>query len=128
MTPPPKRKRGRPPKPPPDPISTTAPLRSVDDLVDDMRRVVSKEIADLMAPSKRQTGTQRQTQMQRCLKTLRDIGELTGESSEISEKKIVRLPAFRRVADVLLAAIKPHPAALAAATEALEAFAKGEAA
>jgi hypothetical protein len=86
--------------------------------------MVSKEIDDLMTPAKRETGTQRQTKMQRVARLVSMLGDLTGESAEIGEKKIVRLPAFRRVVDVLLAAIKPHPVALAAATEALEAFAR----
>lgn len=48
------------------------------------------------------------------------LGKLTGESAVISVSRVLRLPAWRRIQDTVLDALKPHPKALAAVIERVE--------
>ena len=52
--------------------------------------------------------------------TITLLGKLTGESREISEARIIRLPAFRRVVDRMKEALRPWPEAARAVGEALK--------
>lgn len=52
--------------------------------------------------------------------TITLLGKLTGESQEISEARIVRLPAFRRIVEKMKEALRPHPDAARAVGEALK--------
>lgn len=53
-------------------------------------------------------------------KLLDKLGRLTGETQQISESRLLRLPAMRRILDRVTGALKPYPAALAAVGAALE--------
>lgn len=55
-----------------------------------------------------------------CTENLRLLGTITGESLEISEARILRLPALTRVQDALIRALTPWPEALQAAGEELQ--------
>lgn len=52
--------------------------------------------------------------------TLANLGRLTGESLELSESKVLKLPHLRRIQDALREAIKPWPEAARAIGKALE--------
>jgi hypothetical protein len=52
--------------------------------------------------------------------TLSVIGKITGESQEISEARILRLPAWRRMKERMLEALRPYPEALKAVGQALK--------
>lgn len=53
-------------------------------------------------------------------KLLDSLGKLTGESQHIPEARILRLPAWRRIQDRVIAALRPHRTALAAVLQAIE--------
>ncbi len=48
------------------------------------------------------------------------MGKLTGETQLMPESRILKLPAWRRIQDAVLVALKPHPKALAAFVKTLE--------
>lgn len=50
---------------------------------------------------------------------LRDLARLTGESQEISEAKLLKLPVLRKIVDDLVRALEPWPDAMRAAGEVL---------
>lgn len=51
--------------------------------------------------------------------TLKVLGAITGEAQEIGESRILRLPAWRRIEDALIEALRPWPEAARAAAETL---------
>ena len=51
---------------------------------------------------------------------LGEIGKLTGETQEISEERLLRLPAWRRIQETILLALRPWPEAARAVGKALE--------
>lgn len=53
----------------------------------------------------------------RCIELL---GKLTGEGQEIGESRIVRLPAWRRIQDAIVIALRPYPDAAVAVMAALK--------
>lgn len=53
----------------------------------------------------------------RCIELL---GKLTGEGQEIGESRIVRLPAWRRIQDAIVVALRPYPDAAVAVMAALK--------
>jgi transcriptional regulator with XRE-family HTH domain len=53
----------------------------------------------------------------RCIELL---GKLTGEGQEIGESRIVRLPAWRRIQDAIIGALRPWPEASVAVMKALQ--------
>jgi len=55
----------------------------------------------------------------RCIELL---SRLTGEGQEIGESRIVRLPAWRRIQDTIVEALRPHPEAAVAVMAALKEF------
>lgn len=117
-----KRPRGRPPKPP---VATREAI-TVTEGADILAGMVRAELEDL--GKLKATGTQRQNMIKRCIVTLKQLGELTGETLLMPESKIVRLPAFRRVADRMVEALAEHPEARKALAVALEKMARGLAA
>jgi hypothetical protein len=54
------------------------------------------------------------------------LGKLTGETLQIPESKLVRLPAFQRLAEVIKRALEPWPPAMVAVAEALRRAETGE--
>lgn len=50
------------------------------------------------------------------------LGKMTGEGQEIGESRIVRLPAWRRIQESVISALRPWPAAAAAVVKALKEF------
>ncbi len=54
-----------------------------------------------------------------CANQLTQLGKLLGLSAEIDERKIIRTPAWRRLRDRLLEALRPYPDALRAIVEVL---------
>jgi len=88
--------------------------------------MLGQELEQLTTARKKLTATQRQTQIRRCVATLAELGEITGDSKHMSEAKVVRLPAFRRVASEIVAALEKWPAALAAVGETLARLERGE--
>jgi hypothetical protein len=79
-----------------------------------------RELLDGLAADPKATPLERARVMASAAATLSLLGRLTGETQEISEHRIVRLPAWRRLVDRVLAALRPHPEALASVSEALE--------
>lgn len=77
---------------------------------------------------KRMTPTALRLLQRETMKTLKEIGELTGESSSMPEAKVVRLPAFRRVVTEVVTALERWPEALVAVGETLARLERGEAA
>lgn len=55
----------------------------------------------------------------RCIELL---GRLTGEGQEIGESRIIRLPAWRRIQDAIVVALRPYPDAAVAVMQALKEF------
>lgn len=53
----------------------------------------------------------------RCIELL---AKLTGEGQEVSEARILRLPAWRRIQDAIIAALRPYPDAAVAVAKALK--------
>lgn len=89
--------------------------------------LVRKELEQLQKPRRAMTETQRGTLMRRCSATLKELGELTGQTLEMPESKLVRMPAIRRMFGRVVSALEPWPEALAAVSEALAAIERGEA-
>lgn len=58
--------------------------------------------------------------MQRATPTIQGLGKLTGEAQEMSEHKIIRLPAWRRIEETIATALTPWPKAARAVAEALQ--------
>ena len=123
MTPatePTKRGRGRPRNPPPSPLPPDAKPIGLDEGAEILGALVRRELAELTNPTKHLSGTQRQTQIQRCVTTLQSISRLTGEADQMTEKKLIRTPAFRRAQAVILEALKPYAEAMKAVHDALQ--------
>lgn len=89
--------------------------------------LVRQELERLQRSDRKMTPTQRGTLMRRCAAMLRELGELTGETLEIPESKLVRMPQLRRLFERVTKALEPWPAALAAVSEAMAAVERGEA-
>jgi len=53
-----------------------------------------------------------------------ELGKLTGETTEVDERKIMRLPAWRRIEDVIAESLKPWPEAMATLARALDELAE----
>ena len=56
------------------------------------------------------------------------LGKLTGETLQMPESKVVRLPAFVRLVEAIRGALEPWPAAMVAVGEALKRAESGQAA
>lgn len=54
------------------------------------------------------------------------LGKLTGETLQMPESKVVRLPAFQRLVEVMKRALEPWPPAMVAVAEALRRAEAGE--
>lgn len=89
--------------------------------------MLGQELEQLTTARKKLTATQRQTQIRRCVATLAELGELTGDSKQMPESKVVRLPAFKRVAAEIAAVLASRwPDAAAAVADALAQYERGE--
>lgn len=66
------------------------------------------------------TPLERAKVMSSAASTLTVLGKLTGEAQEISEARILRLPAWRRIAERILDALEPYPEAARTVAEALD--------
>jgi hypothetical protein len=51
--------------------------------------------------------------------TAQALGKLTGEARELSDTQLVKMPAFRRLVDKIVAVLEPWPEAMKAVAEAL---------
>ncbi len=91
-----------------------------------LAQLVRDELAKLAKA--KGTATHRQNQIKRCVATLKMLGELTGETLQMPESKVVKLPAFRRLVDVVTRALDPWPEAMVAVRDAIERAAGGGAA
>ncbi len=101
--------------------SVSAKAKRLDRLVRSMLDVLEAEKAhDDSTPREAKLHTLEQFRLATDAHALLDkIGKLTGETQQIPESRIVRLPAMRRILDRCVGALKPYPAALAAFSEAL---------
>jgi hypothetical protein len=54
------------------------------------------------------------------------LGKVTGETLEIPNAKLVKLPAFRSVVEDMVRALKPYPEAMAAVAAELERIERGD--
>jgi hypothetical protein len=72
--------------------------------------------------------TQQQYRMMRgsTLSALTALGEITGETLQMPESKVVKLPAFRRLVDAMTKALEAYPEAMTAVAAALERAAGSE--
>lgn len=97
-----------------------------------LQELVSQDIEALRTGKdkhgKRMTPTALRLMQRSTVTNLRELGELTGESSAMPESKVVRLPAFRRVVTEMVTALERWPEALVAVGETLARLERGEAA
>ena len=89
--------------------------------------LLRQELERLQKSGRKMTDTQRGTLMRRCSTMIRELGEITGETLELPESKLVRMPQVRRLFLRVIAALEPWPEALAAASAALADIERGEA-
>jgi hypothetical protein len=97
-------------------------IETATDAVEEVREMIRTQIKRLKDPKERITEAQRVKAIGALTNSIAMLGRITGETLEISDAKLLRLPAFRRIQEVLLQALKPHPEALRVAGEALQRF------
>ena len=100
-----------------DPVSAADPTRSMGEAATRLRAVLGELEAMDPGELSDQARLRRASTMANILKQL---GQQTGESQEIGEARIVRLPAWRRVVEAMLRALDPWPAAQAAVAKTLD--------
>ena len=115
---------GNPPGAPPSPTSVRPP--AVDAWGDTVRAraaklqaMVDKLLLELDTDPD-STPRERSKVMHSAAQTLGLIGRITGESQDLPEAKLLKLPALRRVQDRIVEALSPWPDALRAVGEALQ--------
>jgi transcriptional regulator with XRE-family HTH domain len=104
------------------PTSTGTPApASVFDMAGVLQTAVNDQLQKLTTdPSV--TPYERSKLIEKLAEALHSIGKLTGETLDMSEERLLRLPAWRRVKDAIFAALRPWPEAKVAVAEALEAL------
>lgn len=89
-------------------------------LVEERARLQGKEGDEL-------TPTQRRMLLSSLVGYAERLGKITGETLQIPESKIVKLPAFRRVVGEMTAALAQYPEAAAALVATLQRLERGAA-
>lgn len=92
---------------------------SVKDRAERMLRMLD-HVLEEVENDKTATPLEKIRTMQRATPTIQGLGKLTGESQEVSEQKIIRLPAWRRIEETIAEALTPWPKAARAVAEALQ--------
>lgn len=77
------------------------------------------ETLDRVMRNKKTTPLERTKVLASAATTIAVIGKLTGDAQQISEQRIARLPAWRRIKDEMMRALTPWPDAMRAVGEAL---------
>jgi transcriptional regulator with XRE-family HTH domain len=83
-----------------------------------LQKVIDVMYAELSRPEAT-TNDERAKVVARLANAELTIGKITGEHLEMSEDRVVRLPAFRRALDHILESLRPYPEAAAACLDAL---------
>lgn len=98
------------------------------DATEQLRAIVDAQIARLNDEdeAKLLTEAQRIKIATAAAQTLATLGRMTGETLEITDAKLVKLPAFRRVVDVMVRTLTPWPEAMHALGLALTKIAQGD--
>jgi hypothetical protein len=84
-----------------------------------LQEFAAEQLEKVRDPNLRMGELDRTKAAQAAINALEKIGRIQGTSREVSDAQLVKLPAFRRCVDTLLAALRPFPPALAAAATAL---------
>lgn len=100
-------------------VATPVARNGDDETLERLRRVLDRDLGALESDLT-STPQERGKVLASLTSTRAQIGRMTGDSQAISESKILRLPAWRRIEAALLAALTPWPAAMRAAGEALK--------
>lgn len=78
-----------------------------------LRRVIDNQLAQLEAGGS--SAEQSAKLISSLSQSIRNLGSLTGEGGGITEAKILKSPAWRRIEEALIEALEPYPDALEAA-------------
>lgn len=97
-------------------------LPSATNAADRVREMIEDQIRRLNDPKQRITEAARVKALGGLVNAVAMLGRITGETLEITDAKLLKLPAFRRMQDVLVRALKPYPEAMRAAGAALQDF------
>ena len=79
-----------------------------------------RELRDRTMSDPDATPIEQATVFAKCAGAMKILGAMTGESLDMAETKIVKLPAFQRIVAALVKALEPYPDAMKAAASVLE--------
>lgn len=98
-------------------VEATTASSSATEQADRMRRLIDNQLASLEAGG---SSPEQTVKLMKSLGgTISDLGKLTGESLAITEAKILRSPAWRRIQSAIVEALEPHPEILDEVLEAI---------
>jgi hypothetical protein len=101
-----------------------SPSARAPDLIELVRSMLQADIkraeSGIGYDGKRLSVTQHRLVRSQCVGNLYKIGKLTGETLEIAESRLVKMPAWRSLRSRVLAALAPYPEAMAAVIAALK--------
>lgn len=99
--------------------STNLTSDSVEDRVARLQRTIDK-IQEEALTDGQTTRREKLAELKAAIEATALLAKLTGESQQISEAKLLKLPQLRNIFDRLLAALEPWPEAMHAAGKALK--------
>jgi len=104
------------------------PMATALDACEQLRAIVDAQIARLNDPKEARLLSERQRVQiaSSAAQTLSMIGKISGETLQVPDGKLVRLPAFRRVTDVIVRTLTPWPDAMRAVGLVLTQIAQGD--
>lgn len=114
------------------PAKKAKPVVSASDAISLVRAMIDEDLARVRLgkglDGKALSPTQHRLLRGQLVGFVERLGKLTGETLQMPESKVVRLPAFVRLVDVMKRALEPWPEAMVAVAEAFRRAESGEAA